>query len=456
MTADRPADARSPILAKTTPPPARKIAAAVLLAGLALAGVWYGYRQYRFAPLRQLPEADLSSAPPAVRRAIENAVQAVRAAPRSGAAWGALGLYLRAHEFDPQANVCLQQAMQYDPREAVWPYVRGSSLSVRDRPESERCFRIAARLRPKMALPRLRLAELYLEERRLDEAQAEFNVALRLEPENARAMLGEGLVALARGEGESARRWAEDSFSRDPEQRSTVELLIRTAHRLGNRADEARWQEVLDKMPADEVGWDDPFGERVLQMRRDPGGMAALAHDLLARKRLADAVGVLEQLVAMAPETSQWPVLLGQTLIRQGNVRRARQVLDEALHRHPEAADVHFQSGVAYYFEERWNEAAAAFRDALRLKPDFSDAHYNLGHALKQLDDREGALAAFREAIRFRPDFPAAYTNLGELLLASGDREAAREALATAVRLSPHDSQAIKLLKQAHVDGGEQ
>jgi tetratricopeptide (TPR) repeat protein len=420
-----------------------------MLAVLASAAIWYVYRQYRLYPLRILPDVDLSSAHPAVKRALENARNAVCAAPRSGPAWGELGLYLRAHEFDRAANVCLVQAMQYDPKEILWPYVRGSSLSVRDRPESERSFRIAAGLRPELALPRLRLAELYLEERRLDDAQEEYDAALRVEPANARAMLGSGLVALARGDVDSARRWAEQSFSRDPEQRSTAELLVRVSRRLADREQEARWQSVLDKLPAEEVGWDDPFGEKVLWMRRDPGGMAALAHELLARKRLADAIDVLEQLVATAPETSQWPVLLSRSLVKIGNLRRARQVLDAALRLHPEAADLHFQSGVAYFLEQRWDQAAAAFRRALALKADFSDAHYNLGHTLKQLNDRSGAIAAFREAVRFRPDYAAAYTNLGELLLASGEREAAHEALATAVRLAPQDAQAVKLIKLA-------
>src|SRR5262245_32526142 len=121
---------------------------------VSLGAAWYGYERFRTAPLRNLPEVNLSQAHPAVRRAIESAQAAVRAAPRSGPAWGELGLYLRAHELDCQANICLGLAMRFDPQEVLWPYVRGSSLSVRDRPQAERCFRLAARLRPDLALPR--------------------------------------------------------------------------------------------------------------------------------------------------------------------------------------------------------------------------------------------------------------------------------------------------------------
>ena len=415
---------------------------------LCLGGAVYGYQRYRILPLEDLPVVDLSLAHPAVQQAIEEARQAVTAAPRSGAAWGALGLILRAHEFDRDANTCLVQAMKFDPRNALWPYVRGSSLSVRNRPESVRCFLEAARLRPDMALPRLRAAELYLEERRLDDADAEYLAALEIEPENARALLGLGLIALARGNAEEARRWGEKSWAHDPEQRTTAELLLRVFRRLGDDAAAARQQALLDKMPPGEVGWDDPYGEKVMLLRRDPGGLAAAAQDLLTRGRLPDAVNVLERLVVAAPETSQYSVVLAKSLIRQGNLGRARQILDAALIRHQESADLHFQSGVAFYLAGKWESALAAFHRAIELKPDFSDAHYNLGHTCQQLHDPRGAIAAFREAVRFRPDYTAAYINLGVLLEEAGERDAARDALETANRLAPDDPQPRRLLKQ--------
>jgi len=449
MTVDssstRTGDEQSPAAA---PRRGRRSGRLAMIALLGLAAAGYAFYWHRRAPLQHLPDVDLSAAHPVVRRFITDAIEAVRAAPRSGRAWGELGLSLRAHEFDPQAIVCLRQAMQFEPRETTWPYVLASALSVRDRPESERCFRIASSLQPRLALPRLRLGELYLEERRLEEARIEYDTALQLEPDSARAMLGCALIEMAREDTESARRWAEKSWALDPEQRSTAEVLLRVYRRLADKAGESRMQEALAQLPVEEVGWDDPFGEKVLLMRRDPGGMAAAAHDLIARKRLAEAVVVLERLVPMAPETSQWPVLLGRQLIRQGNLARAREVLDAALHQHPESADVHFQSGVERYLRRQWSAAADDFRAALRLKPDFSDAHYNLGHTLKELQDREGAIAAFREAVRFRPDYAAAYTNLGELLLEAGERVAAGNALRTAARLSPRDPQTVKLLSQ--------
>ena len=424
----------------------RILAAACAVAGLAVA--WYGYSFYRDYPLRMLPEVDLSLAHPAVKRALENARRAVVASPRSGRAWGDLGLYLRAHEFNSEANVCFAQAMRFDPREVLWPYLRASSLSVRNRPEAQEGFRLAARLRPDLALPHLRLGEMHLEDRRLDEARAEYQQGLEIEPESARAMLGLALAAFHQGDLDVARDWAEKSFARDPEQRTTAELLVRVFQRKGDRAAVSKYRAVLERLPAGEAGWEDPFGEKVVMMRRDPGGMASHATDLLARNRVPEAIAVLEQLAGTAPETVQWPVLLGRALTRQGNLRRAAQVLDAALVRHDDSADLQFQRGAVDFFQGQWERAAERFHKAIALKPDFSDAHYNLGHTLVHLNDRAAAIASFREAIRFRPDFAAAHTNLGKLLLEAGDREAAREAIATAARLAPDDPQNKQLLEK--------
>src|SRR5262249_37057513 len=202
--------------------------------------------------------------------------------------------------------------------------------------------------RPDLALPRVRLAELFLEERRLDEAHEEYQAALGIDPESARAMLGLGLVAFTRGDIEAARKWANQSYERDPQQRTTSELLLRVFRRLGETEAATRQQELLARLPPGEIGWDDEFGRKVLLMRRDPGGLEAVALDLLAQGRHSDAIWAFEKLAAIDPETGQWPALLGRELIRHGDLRRARQILDAAIALHPESADLHFQSGVAF------------------------------------------------------------------------------------------------------------
>src|SRR5690349_4954245 len=125
----------------TAPPRAPRLpwrwvaaAGAVLLA--AVCGIWL----LRDDPLTRLPEFDLAAASPPVRRSIERAREAVRKSPRSGAAWGRLGILLRAHEFGPAANVCLAEAERLDPGQVLWPYILGVSLSITDPAAAAICF----------------------------------------------------------------------------------------------------------------------------------------------------------------------------------------------------------------------------------------------------------------------------------------------------------------------------
>lgn len=427
----------------------------VLGLGVALTAAWPVYSWYRALPLRELPDVDLSRADPAVKTAIQNARSAVLASPRSGAAWGELAESLEAHTFHQEAQLCLAQAMQFDKSKFLWPYLRGDILNARDPQAAERCFRQAAALRPNLALPRLRLAEMLLEQRRLDEAAQEYQAAIRIEPESARAMFGLGQVAFALGDFAQARRWAEQSFARDSEHRKTAALLLRVVHQLKDQAAIDRQQAVLDAMPAREVDWDDPFTDNVKLKRCDRAGLATMATDLLESGRLSEAASAFERLVAADPDNVQWHSLLALTLIRKQDFNRAADVLTKALARHSQSAELHFHRGVVHFRMEKWADAAGEFRRAVELKPDFRDARYNLSQALIKLGEKDRALVALREAVRIRPNDAVAFAGLGRLLFDLGDRDAARDALETAARLAPQDAAIRQLLEDLRNDGAK-
>src|SRR5207244_6695765 len=92
-----------------TPAPKRRgrrlvagLAVGLVFAGLAWAG-WY----WLAAP--SPPEVDVSGADPDVAEAVEAARSAVKWSPHSAAAWGRLGMVLRAHDFGREANAALAE-----------------------------------------------------------------------------------------------------------------------------------------------------------------------------------------------------------------------------------------------------------------------------------------------------------------------------------------------------------
>src|SRR5207237_10939564 len=94
---------------------------AVSLAGtaivtIAISGtIWY----WASAPAR--PVVQSANLDPAVAASSEKARLAVQQEPRSGAAWGGLGMALPAHEFPSDAAVWLAQVESGEFHELRWP-----------------------------------------------------------------------------------------------------------------------------------------------------------------------------------------------------------------------------------------------------------------------------------------------------------------------------------------------
>src|SRR5262245_34900950 len=105
------------------------ILAAVLLVGLA-GGllVWWGVTTTTPQP----PVLALEGVDPDVARAVNDALEGVRREPRSGAAWGQLGMVLRAHRLDAEASGCFDQAAALDPDSPRWAYFRADLLLAQD------------------------------------------------------------------------------------------------------------------------------------------------------------------------------------------------------------------------------------------------------------------------------------------------------------------------------------
>lgn len=410
---------------------------------------WCVWRASRPTPLDELPPVDLALAPAGVKAAIERELGAVRSDPRSGQAWGRLGLVLRAHEFGSEANVCLATACRLEPREFLWAYIAGVSLSITDADAAIACFQRAAALRSREALPHFRLAELLLQQQRTDDARREFEQALALEPESARGHLGLARCALLQGDLAECRRLAVEAAKLSPRQPAPHELLVQIFRRLGDETQANDEQRILSALHSGETTWDDPYVARVLDLRRDPAWLAKIAQSLLDEGRPREAVTHLEDLIASDDADPDWTVLLARALIATKELGRAAEVIEAGIARHPESTDLQMQSGVLAFLKHDWRKAAGAFREAIRMKPNSSQAHYNLGHVLRRLDDREGAMEAFREAIRLQPDLAAAHANLGELLVKAGHREEGLASLRRAVTLDPNDAAAQRSLKDA-------
>ncbi len=158
------------------------VGGALLAGGIGLA-FWFGH-----SPPPQPPTIDLSGLDPAVAAAIALERDAVLQSPRSIDAWGRLGMVLLANQFRPEAADCFAQAERLADRDGRWPYLRALALQRSDPEAAVAELRRALDLGGDEVGPaRPRLAELLLEQGRLEEADREFRLALASNPDDARA-----------------------------------------------------------------------------------------------------------------------------------------------------------------------------------------------------------------------------------------------------------------------------
>jgi tetratricopeptide (TPR) repeat protein len=397
----------------TTPASRRPRRLALAAAALVLAagglGAWFWLRSPPPAP----PAPDLAGADPEVQEAIAAARQQVIDEPASARTWGRLGMLLRAHDFGAEANRCFAEAERLDAHDPRWPYLHGLTLVLTEPGTAIPFLDRAARRSDDSPGCRLRLAEVLLEQGRLDEAQGHLESLRGRDPDNPRIRVDLGRLALLREQWQAALEQLAPC-SGDPHTARRVHVLCAEAYSRLGQPDRARAEHQKADAAPEDLEWPDPIVEEVLQLCRGLKFRLLNAATLFRRQRYPQAIGLLEETVARYPQSTAARLQLGDTWLQLQQPQRAEQIFQEAVHRDPESAEAWFRLGSVQALRSP-QEAADSLRRAIRLKPDHTLAHFNLGHRLKELGDRAGAAEEFRAALRCQPDYAPAQEALRAL-----------------------------------------
>jgi tetratricopeptide (TPR) repeat protein len=440
---------------------------------VALAAGAYGwYRHSTPAP----PEIDVAGTEPSVAEAVAAATQAVRQSPRSGAAWGELGMVLFANDFVPQSHACFVQAERFDPETPAWPYLQAWWLLLQDReaamPALCRAVACADRFDPQNPVARLVLAEVLFEK---DERQARelCQQVLTIESDNPRAHFDLGLIALSQDNPEQCiehlRRSVASPFSG---KRSCLHLAA-AYRRLGDSDSAAAFLERAKDLPEDRT-WPDAY---VLKAKEYAVGKKAYmqrAENVAAMGQPGDHVLALRELAAEAGDGLSH-YRLGVALAAAGDYRAAEPVLRAALRADPGLAAAHYALGIVLLRQgealpmpskkggrienpsdgvearQKFEDAAARLARAAQLKPTDGLIHLYLGRTWQLLGRAGDALVEFRTAVQCRPDLAEAHLHLGEALAEAGDKALAARHLEHACGLAPADPRPRAALERLKV-----
>lgn len=410
---------------------------------------------------------------PAVASLIETTVAEVRAAPRSGDAWGKLGSVLMHYDFIEETRTAFERAEALSPRDPRWPHLHALTVSTHDVVTATEKFRRAAEItdavrsrvespgsrvanrsglssldsRPGVDAPRLRLAQALAERGLEKEAEAEFEALLRIAPNHPPALLGLARLRHAQGRFADATNQLARCL-RDPHTARSAQLLLATVEQaLGNPAAAAAAARASATLPSD-VPWPDPWWSQALACRVGRKASIQDATALIDQGQVIEATALLDRATRERPQDDEAWYLLGWAWNQRGTrsaergapgdfAPLAERALREHLRLSPQSPKGHAQLAVALLAQRRHTEAVEVLQAALKLKPTWRELHSNLGYACVQLGRDEEAIAHFRDALALDPNYLPTYTALAQLLDRRGASAEAQRLRQQALELKP-------------------
>src|SRR5262249_40629106 len=213
----------------------------------------------------------------------------------------------------------------------------------------------AVEAEPRFPDLRARLAGLFAEAGRHEEAADELTRALEINPRYLEARVRRGISYLAMGLAHQAREDFEEALSARPDYPDLLYFRAAALFQAGDATCAAQTlARALQKNP------------RFARARR----LLSLCWVALGRD-----VEALEQFRKSLGESREAPrawMDMAWLALRMGDAERAAKDLEKARTRLPEFPDIHYGLGVAHLASGRAREAEEAFRRALEISPDYA------------------------------------------------------------------------------------
>jgi tetratricopeptide (TPR) repeat protein len=289
-----------------------------------------------------------------------------------------------------------------------------------------------AEQRPDNARAHVNIGVLLEQEGKVEEAIAEYRIALAVEPDysDAHFNLGVALVRLNRVDE------AEQAF------RDAIRLLpgdapahVNLANLLYRRSD---WDAAMSE-----------YADAVRIAPHDQGARLGLARTLAKKTRYDEAIAEYRRLLQIAPNSAVAHLDMANAYIRKGDFPTAIKEFREAARLDPTDVISRINLGTALNLEEKTDEAIAAFHDALRLDPNHPDAHFNLAEALLDQGKPAEAIDEYRQILRVRPSDAGVYVAIGRALLRAERLDEAVAQFRQALVLDPNHQEAKQALDYA-------
>lgn len=322
------------------------------------------------------------------------------------------------------------------------------------------------------ALALVERASKAIEARRFDEALADLDEAIRLDPTKAGTHVWKGAALSRKGDLSAALASFVEAVRLDPQCGHAFVWRADTLRRLG-RMDEALadLDEALRLAPSDanalmnrgttreetgdHAGAVTDYAEAIRVAPDDPAPWYCRGR---FRHRRGDYVGAVEDfdtVLRLAPQDARGFRERGRALVELGRHTEAVKDYGEGLQFRPDHAPLYRDRGVARSWLNDHDGAIADYARAIALNPKDSRAVLFRAQAffhLREFDDAERDIA---EALRLDPEYADAYLWRGRLRRYEEDIDAALADFTEAIRLDPSEADAFRRRGGAWTEAGD-
>lgn len=339
-------------------------------------------------------------------------------------AYAELGLFYHAHAFLDSARPAYRSAASLVPDDPRWPHALGLlELDGGDPEAAAQAFEAALRLDASNPATRIGLAEIRIEQGRLDEADALLRAVLELHPAEPSALAARGRLALERRDWRLAVESLDAALALVPEA-ERLHYSLALAHRGLGDLDAARRH--LEMRGSVGVRPADPVRAAIAERQGGARAMILRGRRAFGNQRWAEAAAAFARAVEADPESVAARVNLGAALVATGDLDGAGEALRAALALDPENGETHYNLGRVALLRGRGDDAVEAFTRALAIDPDDVESRRQLAVALQVAGQPERAIDELARVLADSPLDEDAHLARAQLLV---DRERLDEAL---------------------------
>lgn len=391
-------------------------------------------------PPAGIPHPDLAELEPPLAREIEARktgldallVDADATAAARARAFGELGRLYQAHRLLEAARACYAEAHALAPESFDWAYYLGVlAAGSGDVEAAASAFRHALDLRPDDAPALVRLADLEVEQGRIEEAELLYVRAAAVD-DSAAVAYGLGRVAEQRGAYAEAIEQFQRALTLQP-RASVLHYHLGQAYRELGEFEQA--EEALARSGPNRVAMADPLMHELTTLAIGALPHLDRGHSAAREGRLAEAESAYRQAVAADATSVRAHQSLATLLVRRGDAEGALEHFGVAVRLEPENAEAHSDLGVLLSELGRNDRALEHLGRAVELEPGLVEALLTLGNVQTRLGRLDEAEATYRQVLENDATNGDARLGLGAVLAQTGSFELAVAELREALRL---------------------